>query len=557
MTIAWTRFSLAACLMAGVLTASAMAQGDPVKAFDPATAAVRKPGTTVRIDLIGDSTQTDHAGYGRGFCANLTAAVDCVNMAKGGASTRSFRAQGLWERSLQTRPDYMLIQFGHNDAVFNRPPAPSGAAPSAAAPNGAAAAAPNGAAFAGGDRALANAADYEVNLRQYITEARAAGIKPILVTPLTRQYFEADGKIHSDQTEHSITMRRVAADMKVPLIELQDESIAYLEKIGEDGGHKFEITKKDATGATIYDKTHLDWAGSYVFGRMVAVDLGKAAPELAKYVRPEPAKLPPEGEKAMRVIEKGPVKIVLVGDSTVATGGGWGPGFCAVFTPNVTCDDVALNGRSSKSFIDEGAWKKALDEHGDYYLIQFGHNDQKTIPALHTDADTTFAANLHRYIADVRAIGAVPVLVTSLSRRNYKDGVLVEDLTPYVEAARKVGADEYITVIDLNGLSVAMLKRMTQEEADKFDKGAPDPNAKAEATGVDAVAGGALDRTHLNPYGQKVFGRIVADQIVRTQVELGPDLIGEPSAVPLRRGPPGPPGAAPVRVQPAAPAGGM
>ena len=55
-------------------------------------------------------------------------------------------------------------------------------------------------------------------------------------------------------------------------------------------------------------------------------------------------------------------------------------------TPNVTCIDVALNGRSSKSFVDEGAWKKALALHGDYYLIQFGHNDQKDDAARHTDA---------------------------------------------------------------------------------------------------------------------------------------------------------------------------
>src|SRR3984957_13352530 len=89
---------------------AAMAQGDPAKAFDPATAAARRPGTTVRVDLIGDSTQTDNAGYGRGFCANLTEKVDCLNMAKGGASTRTFREQGLWARSLQTKPDYMLIQ---------------------------------------------------------------------------------------------------------------------------------------------------------------------------------------------------------------------------------------------------------------------------------------------------------------------------------------------------------------------------------------------------------------------------------------------------------------
>jgi lysophospholipase L1-like esterase len=555
MTIGRTRFWIAIYLATGLLAARAMAQGDPVKSFDPATAAVRKPGTTVRIDLIGDSTQTDHAGYGRGFCANLTAKVDCVNMAKGGASTRSFRAQGLWERSLQTKPDYMLIQFGHNDIVFNRPPAPGGAAAGGARPNGAA---------VGGDRALTDPGDYEKNLRQYVTEARAAGIKPILVTPITRQYFEADGKIHSDQTEHCVTMRKIAADMNVPLIELQNESIAYLESVGEEAGHKFEITKKDATGATIYDKTHFNWAGSYVFGRMVAVDLGKAAPELKKYVRPETAKLPPEGEKAMRVMERGPVKIVLVGDSTVATGGGWGPGFCADFSPNVTCVDDALNGRSSKSFIDEGAWKKALDEHGDYYLIQFGHNDQKTTPALYTDPDTTFAANLRRYIADVRAIGAVPILVTSLSRRTFKDGVLVEDLTPYVDAARKVGADEYITMVDLNASSVQMLKRMTQEQADKFDKGNDPETGKplaaapaadgvsATASGVDAAKGPAMDRTHLNPYGQKVFGRVVADAIVKTQVELGPDLIGVPGG-PTTVQPGGPPGSRPVAV-PAQPA---
>jgi len=541
MTIRSAKFCVAIYLATGLLAARAMAQGDPVKSFDPATAAVRKPGTTVRIDLIGDSTQTDHAGYGRGFCANLTAQIDCVNMAKGGASTRSFRAQGLWERSLETKPDYMLIQFGHNDVVFNRSPAPSGAA-AAGGPRS------NGAAF-GGDRALTDPGDYEKNLRQYVTEARAAGIKPILITPITRQYFETDGKIHSDQTEHCITMRKVAADMNVPLIELQNESIAYLENIGEEAGHKFEITKKDAAGATIYDKTHFNWSGSYVFGRMVAVDLGKAVPELKKHVRPEAAKLPHEGEKAMRVMERGSVKIVLVGDSTVATGGGWGPGFCSDFSPNVTCVDDALNGRSSKSFIDEGAWKKALDEHGDYYLIQFGHNDQKTTPALHTDPDTTFAANLHRYIADVRAIGAVPVLVTSLSRRNYKDGVLVEDLTAYADATKKVGADEYITVIDLNQTSVAMLKRMTQEQADKFDKGVdPDTGKAAVVTsGVDVPAAAALDRTHLNPYGQKVFGRLVSDAIVKTQVELGPDLIGVPGG-PTTVQPGGPPGSRPVSV---------
>jgi lysophospholipase L1-like esterase len=488
------RTAAALLALAAFCATQALAQGDPPRAFDPATAAARAPGTTLRIDLIGDSTQTNNAGYGRGFCANVTAQVDCVNMAKGGASTKTFREQGLWERSLQTKPDYMLIQFGHND-LESKDHLPR----------------------------QTTMDEYEANLRRYIEEARAAGIKPVLVTPLTRRFFQADGKIHSDLTGHADTMKRVAAEMNVLLIDLHRDSIAYLDGAGEKTGNTLAITKKDDDGKTIFDKTHLDWKGSYVFGRIVAVDMGKAVPELAKYVRPEPASLPPEGVKAMRIIEGGPVKIVLVGDSTVNPGGGWGKGFCAVMTPNVTCVNDALNGRSSKSFIDEGAWKKALEDHGDYYLIQFGHNDMKGKgPERETDPETTFAANIRRYIHDTQAIGAVPVVVTSLSRRNYKDGVLVEDLNDYSAAARRVGMEENVTVIDLNAMSVKLLKAMTQAQADEFNAtGHEDARAENKKS--------VVDRTHLNPRGQALFGRMVADTLVRTQVELGPDVIGEPA----------------------------
>jgi lysophospholipase L1-like esterase len=471
----------------------ALPQGDPPRAFDPATAAVRAPGTTIRIDLIGDSTQTNNAGYGRGFCANLTPKADCINMAKGGASTKTFREQGLWERSLQTKPDYMLIQFGHND-MESKDHNPR----------------------------QTTMAEYEANLRRYIDEARAAGIKPVFVTPLTRRYFEADGKIHSDLTAHSETMKKVAAEMKVPLIDLQRDSIAYLDKVGEQEGNTLAITKKDDDGKTIFDKTHLNWKGSYIFGRIVAVDMGKAVPALAKYVKPQAATLPPEGVKAMNVINGGPVKIVLVGDSTVNAEGGWGKGFCALMTPNVTCINDALNGRSSRSFIDEGAWAKALADKGDYYLIQFGHNDMKGKgPERETDPETTYAANIRRYIRDARAIGAVPIVVTSLSRRNYKDGVLVQDLKDYSAAAKRVGMEENVTVIDLNAMSTKLLEGMTQEQADQFDAtGHEDQRAENKKS--------TTDRTHLNPKGQALFGRMVADILVRTQVELGPNVIGEP-----------------------------
>jgi lysophospholipase L1-like esterase len=236
----------------------------------------------------------------------------------------------------------------------------------------------------------------------------------------------------------------------------------------------------------------------------------------------------PVGAKAKAILNGGPVKIVLVGDSTVATGGGWGPGFCAVLTKNVTCIDDALNGRSTKSFINEGAWQRALDRRGDYYLIQFGHNDQKPKESVHADAATTFQDYLRRYIADVRAIGGVPVLVTSLSRRTFKDGKVIEDLKDYVEATKAVGAKDGVTVIDLNAISTALLNKMTQEEADQFDASThPDAKAENPANAAAPTNQPKLDRTHLNPHGQQVFGRIVADQLIRTQVELGPDVIGE------------------------------
>jgi len=488
----WMRGWIAAVAWLSVGCVWAVAQGDPARAFDAATAAVRKPGTTVRVDLIGDSTQTENAGYGRGFCANLTANVDCLDMAKGGASTRTYREQGLWDRALLTKPDYMVIQFGHNDLVTKDH----------------------------ADRQVA-LPDYIANLKRFVTEARGAGIKPVLVTPLTRRYFGADGKIHSDLTGYCQAMQGVAMEMKVPLIDLQAESIAYLDKMGEATGNKLAITKKDADGKTIFDKTHLNWWGSYVFGRMVAVDLGEVAPAMRRYVLPDPAVVPLEGVKAMKILNGAPVTIVLVGDSTTAPEGGWGPGFCAVMTKNVTCIDDALNGRSSKSFRDEGAWKKALARHGDYYLIQFGHNDQKPDAARHTDPETTFAAQLKQYIAETRAIGAVPVIVTPLSRRTFVDGKVKEDLNEYAAAARRVAAEEDLTLIDLNALSTKLLNTMTQAQADEFDAIG---HADAKAENAAAVP---LDRTHLNAKGKAVFGRMVADNLIRTQVELGPDVMGE------------------------------
>jgi len=189
-------------------------------------------------------------------------------------------------------------------------------------------------------------------------------------------------------------------------------------------------------------------------------------------------------------------------------------------TKNVTCVDVALNGRSTKSFRDEGAWTKALAEKGDYYLIQFGHNDQKPDVERHTDPETTYADQLRRYVREARAIGGVPVLISPLARRTFKDGKPSnDDLRLYANAARRVAAEEDVTFIDLLSLSSAVLAKGTQEDADSF-------NMTGHADARAEQGKGAVDRTHLNDKGKAVFGRIVADNLVRTLVELGPDVVG-------------------------------
>lgn len=221
----------------------------------------KSAGAPIRITLVGDSTQTEKQGYGTGFCANLVN-VDCVNRAKGGASTKTYRRDGLWSSAQFPKPDWMLIQFGHNDVQS----------------------------ASHGDRETDLVTEYPANLRRYVEEARAAGIKPILVTPIARRYFQPDGKIVDDLPGHVAAMKKVAAEMKVPLIDLHEISQRYFEQLGETEAHKLGLTKAGPNGTTVPDKTHFNQQGSYVLGRMVAEAMAGTVPELSAYLRPLAAK---------------------------------------------------------------------------------------------------------------------------------------------------------------------------------------------------------------------------------------------------------------------------
>lgn len=241
-----------------------------------------------------------------------------------------------------------------------------------------------------------------------------------------------------------------------------------------------------------------------------AIFLGLASPALAQDVAPTPS------GAAKKIC------IVLVGDSTVNDGGGWGYGFQRYLTGDIECTNTAANGRSSKSFIAEGRWKDALELKGDYYLIQFGHNDEPGKgPDRETDPATTYTQNLARYVDEARAIGAKPILVTSLTRRNFDpsgNGQLLPSLVPYVEAMKKLAAAKNVPLIDLHARSVELCETLGQ----------------AKTAAYNALKDGKPDTTHLSPEGRMAFARLVVEELRKAVPALSPYLRFEP-IVPFRK----------------------
>ena len=241
------------CLALGLCTVS-VAQAEP------------------RVILVGDSTMATKSGYGDALCAQLKPRIECINLARGGRSTLSFRAEGLWDQMLAMLADgrakdtWVLIQFGHND----QPGKPG--------------------------RSTDLVTDYPVNLTRYVNEVRAAGAHPILVTPLTRRSFKG-AWLHDDLAPWSASMRQVAKETKTPLIDLHAESSAAVQAMGEaeadtlamapkplPGQAVSEATKAERAGAAnpVFDRTHLGPKGAALFSAMVARDLRHQTPGLAR-----------------------------------------------------------------------------------------------------------------------------------------------------------------------------------------------------------------------------------------------------------------------------------
>jgi lysophospholipase L1-like esterase len=211
-------------------------------------------------------------------------------------------------------------------------------------------------------------------------------------------------------------------------------------------------------------------------------------------------------------------RVVLVGDSTMAPRTGYGDALCGLFKWQVACLNLARGGRSTKSFRADGSWERVTallatsQAAPTFVLVQLGHNDQPGKAERTTDLATEFPANLVRYIAEIRSFGAAPLLVTPLTRRQFRpDGTLANDLAPWAEAVRAVAKAERAPLIDLNAVSVAAVERLGPAQADALAQAqAPDP---------------AFDRTHLGPKGAAFFARLVAKELARAAPEAAAHLV--------------------------------
>lgn len=239
------------------------------------------------------------------------------------------------------------------------------------------------------------------------------------------------------------------------------------------------------------------------------------------------------------------ITIFMIGDSTMANKSldagnlerGWGHVLGGFFTEDVRVDNHALNGRSSKSFIDQGHWEEVVNKirPGDYVFIQFGHNDEKTNPDRHTEPGTTFDENLRKFVRETREKGGIPVLFNSVVRRNFGENpnaIAADDLRPektdaieegdtlidthgkYLDSPRNVAKELDVVFIDLNRATKELVESMGVEGSKRLFMWIP--------AGVSpACPKGRQDNTHFNVYGARQVARLAVQAIEKQIPELG------------------------------------
>ncbi|MDD5541188.1 MAG: rhamnogalacturonan acetylesterase, partial [Candidatus Marinimicrobia bacterium] len=194
--------------------------------------------------------------------------------------------------------------------------------------------------------------------------------------------------------------------------------------------------------------------------------------------------------------------IHLIGDSTMADKPlddnperGWGQLFPLFFTHEIQIINYARNGRSTKSFIDQGLWIEVYNnlKPGDYVFIQFGHNDaKKSDTTRYADAHTAYRDNLIRFIAETREKGANQVLITPVNRRKFSDtGEFIDQHGEYPVVVRELATEYNVPLIDLHARSLELFRKLGPVKSEGLFLRAP-------AGVYKALPEGKSDNTHFN-----------------------------------------------------------
>lgn len=189
---------------------------------------------------------------------------------------------------------------------------------------------------------------------------------------------------------------------------------------------------------------------------------------------------------------------------------GWAQVLQPFFRDNIVVENKAVNGRSTKSFINEKRWDSIYKKlkKGDYVLIEFGHNDEKTEDSTrYTNPHTTYRYNLIRFVKETREKGAIPILSTSIARRNFNEkGVLVPTHGDYPLETRLVAQEYKVPFIDLEHFTEVLEQSYGPEKSKQlhlhFKAG---ENAYYDKD--------KNDDTHLSLKGATEIAQIVVNQI--------------------------------------------
>lgn len=221
----------------------------------------------ITVYLIGDSTMADkeviaypETGWGMPFHYFFDSTVTVDNRAKNGRSTGTFIEEERWQPVVDNlnEGDYVLIQFGHNDEVLTK-------------------------------KSYTTPDQFKANLIKFVSESRSKKAIPVLITPVARRKFNADGKIEETHAVYTQLVKDVARKYNVPLIDLDKESQELVQQFGPIDS-KYLYNYLDPGENPHYpdghkDDTHFSELGARKMTQIVLHDIQKLNPGLASHIR--------------------------------------------------------------------------------------------------------------------------------------------------------------------------------------------------------------------------------------------------------------------------------